>query len=42
MTDIVYECMQCGHRVCDVKGEKPASFACPECRGIMKRVRHSN
>jgi DNA-directed RNA polymerase subunit RPC12/RpoP len=38
MTGLVYECIECGHRVCADEGEKPASFACPECRGVMKRL----
>ena len=38
MTSIVYECVQCGYRTDDDDAEKPASFVCPECRGIMKRV----
>jgi DNA-directed RNA polymerase subunit RPC12/RpoP len=38
MTGIVYECIECSHRVRDDEDEKPASFACPECRGVMKRV----
>ena len=37
MTNIVYECVQRGYRIED-EAEKPASFACRECRGIMKHV----
>ena len=32
-----YECVSCGHRVRDIPMENPASFACPECRGVMRR-----
>jgi DNA-directed RNA polymerase subunit RPC12/RpoP len=38
MTGIVYECIECRHRVHADEGEKPASLACPKCRGVMKRL----
>jgi|AntDeeMetagen285_2_1112576.scaffolds.fasta_scaffold06736_1 DNA-directed RNA polymerase subunit RPC12/RpoP len=38
MSGSVYECVACEHRVRDDQGDKSASFACPECRGVMRRV----
>jgi DNA-directed RNA polymerase subunit RPC12/RpoP len=37
MPDLVYECIECEHRIPGTD-ERRATFACPQCRGVMKRA----
>jgi hypothetical protein len=36
MSPLVYECVEYEHRVSDADDHR-ATFACPRCRGVMKR-----
>ncbi|MGN8216128.1 hypothetical protein [Halococcus salifodinae] len=38
MVELVYECVKCENRVRDGEGKHPSSFACSECRGVMRLV----
>jgi predicted nucleic acid-binding Zn ribbon protein len=38
MPALVYECIECEYRERFDDGPSRTTFACPRCRGVMKRV----